>query len=94
MKTNTEILTEWMNRKASKWKANGFKMFMGYPDAWWDRWTVVCTTGHVSNMVVKSEVHGSLCMECGCKCVIIAPPRTSERFIMSMLNGKRLRPAS
>jgi hypothetical protein len=81
---------QWADKKIKQYKERGGRMFMQLPDAWFEKWTVACENGHVSNCVIKSELHGSLCMYCGQVCTALIPPNTSERFLKSIVAGRKI----
>jgi hypothetical protein len=54
----------------------GGEFFLGIPEAWWGGKTnssrqCGCQNGHVSNMVLKTEQWGSVCLECHQRVVMI-----------------------
>jgi hypothetical protein len=57
--------------------AEGGPMFMGVPDRWWDAFTVVCPTGHVSTKVLITE-KGHRCLACGKGPTLVCPPEWSD----------------
>lgn len=52
------------------------KMFLGQPERWIDANTRRCVNGHVSDMHLKSEERGLLCLECGQKTQCTFPEDT------------------
>lgn len=57
-----EQLLEWRRARAVE---EGGRLFLGIPDRWLDDPTFRCVNGHVSKRILKSEVKGDLCLECG-----------------------------
>lgn len=53
--------------------AAGEPLFMGTPDSWFDRPTWLCSNGHVSTYILKSEVRGDLCLACQQSVRMVAP---------------------
>ncbi len=46
-------------------RAEGGTTFHGWPDRWWDDYTVRCANDHVSTRVLKSEGRGhDVCLAC------------------------------
>lgn len=43
----------------------GVKMFLGFPDRWYDAHKFRCGNDHVSTCLLRSELKGPLCLECG-----------------------------
>ncbi len=53
--------------------SRGGSLFLGFPDRWFDNFTVRCVNGHVSHHVVKSVLAGDMCTECTGPCVLTFP---------------------
>jgi len=85
-----EILLNWSKNKIERYKNRGGKIFLELPEEWFEKWTIACENGHVSTCVLKT-VRGSVCLKCGKDCITLVPPNTSERFLRSLIEGKKLR---
>ena len=55
------------------------ELFMGLPDAWYDKPHWVCINGHVSSRYLKTELNGDCCLAC-CKPVILFAPIAEVQF--------------
>ena len=82
-------IEDWAKKKTERYKTLGNRMFMNMPDAWFEKWTVACENGHVSTCVLKTD-KGSVCLACGGTCTALVPPNTSERFLRSIVFGKKI----
>ncbi len=60
-------LVDPLRKLADREKTAGARMFMNWPDRWYDDRKVRCENGHVSRTVLKSEGLGrSACLAGGC----------------------------
>lgn len=80
-------LVLWRDGLAKDAEKSGEQMFLGKPDAWYEKPHFGCCNGHVSHSVLKSECYGGdMCMACG-EWVILIPPMSEEDFTKIAKSG-------
>jgi len=74
---NQDDFVTHMKQVRKEEEKNGTPMFMGIPDHWFEKLKWRCRNGHISGMILKSEVAGDLCLKCGER-VMMTFPEDSE----------------
>lgn len=60
------------------------ELFIGLPDAWYEKPTWACENGHISHRYLKSEKEGCICLAC-MKPIVLVPPETTEEKLAEIL---------